>query len=147
MPPPEESSFSSCTSNTDTYFHKRLDHCRTETSVPLKLTILPPAERNRSAIGMASSLLIFLVWFGSANIAARHSSIRRIGSKAKSPASSSWTSSFVTAVTCKRGNSDCVPRKSVFGIDPPHQEKNRHCGNEQQSDRNRDAKGSEGHVK
>src|SRR4029077_17356958 len=26
MPLPEESSFSSCTSNTDTYFHKRLEH-------------------------------------------------------------------------------------------------------------------------
>jgi hypothetical protein len=90
---------------------------------------------------MASSLLDFLVWFGSANIAARHSSIRRIGSKAKSPASSSWTSSFVTVVTCKRENSDCGPRKSVFGIDLPQKlqpkKKSRHCGDEQQSDGNR----------
>jgi hypothetical protein len=84
-----------------------------------KLTILPLAERNCSAIGMASCLLNFLVWFGSANIAARHSSIHHIGSKAKSPAWYFWTSSFVTVVTCKHGNSDCVPRKSVFGIDRP----------------------------
>jgi hypothetical protein len=107
-----------------------------------KLTILPLAERNRSAIGMASSLLDFLVWFGSANIASRLSSIRRIGSKAKSPASFSWTSSFVTVVTCKRGNSDCVPRKSVFDIDLPQKpqqprKKGRHFGDEQQSDGNR----------
>src|SRR5262245_8732140 len=68
---------------------------------------------------MASCLLNFLAWFGSANIARRHSPIRHIGSKAKSSVSYSWTSSFVTAVTCKRRNSDCVPRKSVFGIDLP----------------------------
>ena len=110
------------------------------------------AERDGSAIGMASSLLNFLVWFGSANIAARHSSIRPIGSKAKSPASSSWTSSFVTVVTCKRGNSDCIPRKSVVAIDLPPKplqpkKKDRHCGDEQQSDESTGVEASEGHVK
>jgi hypothetical protein len=116
-----------------------------------KLTILPLPERNCWAIGMASCLLNFLVWFGSANIAARHSSIRHIGSKAKSPAWYSWISSFVTVVTCKRGNSDCVPRKSVFGIDLPQKpqqptKKSRHCGDEQQSDGSRGVEASEGHV-
>ena len=84
-----------------------------------KLTILPLAERNCPAIGMASCLLNFLVWFGFANIATLHSSIRHIGSKAKSSVWYFWTSSFVMVVTCKRGNSDCIPRKSVFGIDLP----------------------------
>ena len=148
MPPPEECSFSRCMSNTDTYFHKRLDHCTTETWVPLNLQYFP---LRKGAVRRHRPCWIFFVWFGSANIAARHSSIRRIGSKAKSPAWYSWTSSFVTVVTCKRGNSDCLPRKSVFGIDLPQKpqqpkKKSRHCGDEQQSDGSRGVEASEGHV-
>jgi hypothetical protein len=111
-----------------------------------------PCERETfSESGMASSLLNFLVWDGSANIAARHSSIRPIGSKAKSPVSSSWTSSFATVVTCKPGNWDCVPRKSVFGINLPEKpqqpkKRGRRCGDEQQSDGSRGMEASEEHV-
>jgi hypothetical protein len=100
---------------------------------------------------MASSLLNFLVWFGSVNIAALHLPIHGIGLGAKSPASSCWTSSFVTVVTCKRGNSDCGPRKSAVGIGLPQKpqqskEKGRHCDDEQQSDGSRGVEASEGHV-
>src|SRR5262249_29969068 len=84
---------------------------------------------------MASCLLNFLVWFGFANIATLHSSLLHIGSKAKSSVWYSWTSSFVTVVTCKLGNSDCIPRKSLFGIDLPKKaqqskKKSRHCGDD-----------------
>ena len=132
-------------------FTNVLDHCTTETWVPLNFQYFPLRKGTVRRSRMASSLLNFLVWVGSANIAARHLSIRRIGSKVKSPASSCWTSSFVTVVTCKRGNSDCVPRKSVFGIDLPQKpqqpkKKSRHCGDEQQSDGSRGIEASEGHV-
>src|SRR5262245_42873534 len=88
---------------------------------------------------MAFCLLNFLVWFGFANIATLHSSLLHIGSKAKSSLWYSWTSSFVTVVTCKLGNSDCIPRKSVFGIDLPQKpqqskKKSRHCGDVRQND-------------
>src|SRR5262245_18413287 len=88
---------------------------------------------------MASCLLNFLVWFGFANIATLHSSLPHIGSKAKSSVWYSWTSSCLTVVTSKLGNSDCIPRKSVFGINLPQKpqqskKKRRHCGDEKQSD-------------
>ncbi|SRR5206468_10174861 len=142
MPPSLEFSSSRCMSNTDTYLHKRLDHCTTEARVPLNLQYFPLQKGSIQRLTMASRLLNSQVWDGAANIAARHSSIRPIGSKAKTPVSSSLTSSFVTVVTCKRENSDCVPRKSVFGLDLPQKpqqpkKKGRHCGNEQQSDGSR----------
>jgi hypothetical protein len=126
-------------SNADTYLHKRLDHCTTETRVPLNLQYFPLQTGTVQRLAMASRLLNFQVWDESANIAARHSSIRPIGSKAKTPALSSWTSSFVTVVTCKRENSDCLPRKSVFGMDLPQKpqqpkKRGRHCGDGQQSE-------------
>jgi hypothetical protein len=126
MPLPEESSFSSCTSNTDTYFHK-LRHGF------LQLPILPLRNGTVRRIAMASSLLNFLVWDGSANIAARHSSIRPIGSKVKSPAWSCLTSSFANIAMWKRVTSDCILRKSLFGIALASEtraarEKNRLCG-------------------
>jgi hypothetical protein len=82
---------------------------------------------------MASSLLNFLVWDGSANIAARHSSIRPTGSKVKSPAWSCLTSSFANIAMWKRVTSDCILRKSLFGIalapeTTAARERNRLCG-------------------
>src|SRR5262245_27068873 len=98
---------------------------------------------------MASCLLNFLVWFGFANIATLHSSLPHIGSKAKSSVWYSSTSSFVTVVTCKLGNSDCIPRKSVFGINLPQKpqqskKKSRHCGDDSRATRVVEA--SEGYV-
>ena len=91
---------------------------------------------------MASPLLNFQVWDGSANIAARHSAIRPIGSKVKSPAWSCLTSSFANIAIWKRVTSDCIPRKSVFRIAlapeiTATQEKSRLCVDEQKSDGNR----------
>ena len=133
MPLPEESSFSSCTSNTDTYFHKRLEHRTTETSVPLNFQYFPLRKGTVRRFAMASSLLNFLVWDGSANIAARHSSIQPIGSKVKSPAWSCLTSSFADIAMWKLVTSDCILRKSLFGMalapeTTAAREKNRLCG-------------------
>jgi hypothetical protein len=75
-----------------------------------------PCGKKIWRIAMASSLLKFLVWDGSANIAARHSSIQPIGSKVKSPAWSCLTSSFADIALWKLVTSDCILRKSVFGI-------------------------------
>jgi len=70
-------------SNADTYLHKRLDHCTTETRVPLNLQYFPLQTGTVQRLAMASRLLNFQVWDGSANIAARHSSIRPIGAKSE----------------------------------------------------------------
>ena len=56
MPLREESSFSSCTCDTDTYFHKRLDHRITETWVPLTSNTSPCGKEllaNRDGIVIA----------------------------------------------------------------------------------------------
>jgi hypothetical protein len=85
---------------------------------------------------MASSLLNFLVWDGSVNIAARRSSIRPIESKVKSRAWSCLTSSFANIAMWKRVTSDCIPRKSLFGIAPETTaalEKGRLFGDEQKA--------------
>jgi hypothetical protein len=127
-----ESSFSSCTCDTDTYFHKRLDHRITETWTPLTPNTSPCGKKLRR-FAMASSLLNFVVWDGSANIAARHSSIRPIGSKVKIPAWSCLTSSSANIAMWKLVTSDCILRKSLFGIAlapeaTAAREKNRLCG-------------------
>ena len=127
-------------SNIHTYLHRRLDHCATETRVPLNLQYFPLRNGTVRRIAMASSLLNFLVWDGSANIAARHSSIRPIGSQVKSRAWSCLTSSFVNIATWKRVTSDCIPRKSVFGLAlapeaKAAREKDRLLADEQKSDR------------
>jgi hypothetical protein len=46
MPCHEEFSFSRCTPNTDTYFRKRLDHCKTETWVSSNLQYFPLRKGN-----------------------------------------------------------------------------------------------------
>src|SRR4030095_10238324 len=89
---------------------------------------------------MALSLLDFLVWDGSVNIAARRSSIRPIGFKVKSRAWSCLTLSVANIAMWKRVTSDCIPRKSLFGIalapeTTAAREKNRLFGNEQKNDR------------
>ena len=76
----------------------------------------PLRKKNVRRIAMASSLLNFFIWDGSANIAARHSSIRLIGSKVKSPAWSCLTSSFANIAMWKRESSDCIQRKSLFEV-------------------------------
>ena len=77
-------------------------------------TIFNFAEKRHPLIEMASLLLNLQVWDGFANIAMRHSSSPPTVSKAKSPAWSCLTSSFAAAAICKRGNSDCAPKKSSF---------------------------------
>src|SRR4029450_6224396 len=91
-------------------------------------------------IAMALSLLNFPVWDGSVNIAARRSSIRPIGFKVKSRAWSCLASSFANIAMWKRVTSDCIPRKSLFGIalapeTTAAREKNRLFGNEQKNER------------
>src|SRR4029453_12565586 len=78
--------------------------------------MLPFVQKNVRRIAMASSLLNFFIWGGSAKIAARHSAIRPIGSKVKSPAWSCLTSSFANIAMWKRVSSDCIQRKSLFEV-------------------------------
>jgi hypothetical protein len=130
---PEESSFSCCMCDTDTYFHKRLDRRANRDMGSLNFQYFPLRKGTVRQIALASSLLNFLAWDGSANIAARHSSIRPIGSKVKSPAWSCLTSSFANIAMWKRVISDCILRKSFFGTalvpeTTAAQEKNRLCG-------------------
>ena len=130
---PEEFSFSSCTCDTDTHFHKRLDHRTNRDMGSFNFQYFPLRKGTVQRIALASSLLNFLAWDGSANIAARHSSIRPIGSKVKSPAWSCLTSSFANIAIWKRVISDCILRKSLFGIalapeTTAAREKNRLCG-------------------
>ena len=104
--PSSGTSSNRCMPNTDTYSHKR---------PPLNLQYFPLRKGTVRRIAMALSLLNFVIWDGSASIAACHSSIRPIGSKVKSPAWSCLTSSFANIAMWKRVTSDCIPRKSVFG--------------------------------
>ena len=56
----EEFSSSRCMSNTDTYFHKRLDHCTTETWVPLNLQYFPSQKGTIRRSGWHRPCWIFL---------------------------------------------------------------------------------------
>jgi hypothetical protein len=62
-------------------------------------------------VGVAYPLLNLQLWDGSANIAARHLPIHRIGLEAKSPASPCLISSFALVATCKPKNSDCAQKR------------------------------------
>src|SRR4029453_11278011 len=112
--------------------------------------MFPFVQKNVRRIAMASSLLNCFIWDGSANIAARHSSIRPIGSKVKSPAWSCLTSSFANIAMWKRVSSDCIQRKSLFEValapeNTAARKKNR-LFDDRRRDRNRGTEAKERHV-
>src|SRR6478672_7392454 len=55
MPPPWEFSSSRCMSNTDTYFHRRLDHLHNRDRVPLNLQYFP---RGKELFGDRDGILL-----------------------------------------------------------------------------------------
>lgn len=119
--PAGEFSFSGCMTITHTCFHQRLELPHKQGIGSSKLTTLPfVGKETCPAIEMAYPLLSFCLWDGSANIAAHLLPVHRIGLEAKSPGLSCSTSSSAMVAMCKRGNSDCIPKKFVFNpLRPP----------------------------